>query len=681
MKVKAGGFYYVVSRTLGFEFGGALGLVLFLSISGGIAFYCIGLGEVVVNLPGMPDWLTPRMIAVPVILLLFGFAWAGADVATKLQYVVMVIVFASILAIGWGGVVGFQADRAATNMGELYASNGGNLGFWAAFALFFPAITGFTQGLNMSGDLGRPTRAIPLGTFAAVVLSYALYIGLAVLMAGNATAEALRADYLILEEIAPFGWIVTAGVMAATASSAMASFLGAPRIAQALGRDKVFPLSDRFAHGVGPSDNPRRAVLLSGAIALGTVAIGNLNVLAPIITMFFLASYALLNYATFYIAHSESPSFRPTFQVFHRYISLAGGLTCLAAMIAIDIVASIVAVLLMVVIHQYLRSRGNLADWADSKRAFGFQRVREQLFEIAERPAHPRDWRPQVLIFSRDEERRHELLDFAAWIEGHSGLSSLVSVIEEERVDKRDAAKVKRDLERSIDEAEAEAFSLVVSAADFRTGFANLLQAYGVGPLKGNTVLVNWLEPWSREDDDGSKQVYGRNLELAIDQGFNVVVLSAQPGAVSEIREKPTDEPRIDIWWSGGPTGDFMLLLGYLVTRVEPWTYARLRLLTEARQDRPDRTRAKLEAMLEAVHIEAEVETIDRIDESVICNASANTALTFFPCVIDNQRFEAGFELDITKLSEGLPLVVFCIAGEAIDLAPDPDEVDETEDR
>ena len=315
MPVKGGGFYYVISRTIGFEFGGALGVVLFVSISTGIAFYSIGLGEVVVNIAAVPDWMTPRMVAVATILFLFAFAWAGADVATRLQYVVMAIVFASILAIGWGGWTGFDPGQARANSGALFASEGGALGFWAAFALFFPAITGFTQGLNMSGDLRRPTRDIPLGTLAAVLLSYGLYLGLAVLVAGNATGEELRGNYLILEEISPLAWVVTAGVIAATASSAMASFLGAPRIAQALGQDGVFPGTRHFAKGHGPSNNPRRAVLLSGAIALGAVGVGDLNFLAPIITMFFLASYALLNYATFFVAHAASPSFRPSFRV------------------------------------------------------------------------------------------------------------------------------------------------------------------------------------------------------------------------------------------------------------------------------------------------------------------------------------------------------------------------------
>lgn len=680
MRVKGGGFYYVISRTLGIEFGGALGLVLFLSVSIGIAFYAIGLGEVVVDMPVVPDWVTPRMVAVVVILALFGFAWAGADVATQLQYVVMAIVFASILAIGWGGIGGFDASQAAENTGALFSSEGGDMGFWAAFALFFPAITGFTQGLNMSGDLKKPTRDIPVGTLAAVVLSYGLYMGLAVILAGNVSGERLREDYLILEAIAPFAWIVTAGVLAATASSAMASFLGAPRIAQALGKDNVFPGSTVFAKGAGESDNPRRAVMLSGAIALGAVGIGNLNFLAPIITMFFLASYALLNYATFFVAHAASPSFRPTFRAFHKYLSLAGGLACVGAMVAIDVAASVVAVLSMIAIHQYLQGRGDKAIWADSKRAYGFQRIREQLFELERRPAHPQDWRPQILVLSKDEERRRELLCFSAWIEGESGLTSLVSVIEEDAGDRRDPGEVERDLAEWIDRSEVQAFPLVVKAPTFRTGFSVLLQAYGVGPLKANTLLLNWLEQVPPRQEEQSKRVYGSNLEAAIAENFNIVVLGAHEGIIPALEETPGHERRVDIWWCSGATGDLMLLLGYLMTRMPDWEQSKLRVLAEGRSGRPERTRETIEDMLEEVRIFADVEILDHIDRGTVRKASADAALTYFPLIIEDQKPQARFGIEIDVIAEDLPLVALCIAGEDIELASDPDDIAEEEE-
>ena len=130
------------------------------------------------------------------------------------------------------------------------------------------------------------------------------------------------------------GFLIDAGVLSATISSAMASFLGAPRILQSLAADRIFPLLGPFAKGSGPTSNPRRGVVLSAGIAYATVAYGQLNLIAPVVSMFFLISYGLLNYATYFEARTQSPSFRPRFRYFNKWLSLAGALACLGAMLA-----------------------------------------------------------------------------------------------------------------------------------------------------------------------------------------------------------------------------------------------------------------------------------------------------------------------------------------------------------
>ena len=157
-----------------------------------------------------------------------------------------------------------------------------------------------------------------------------------------------------MRTISPFAWLIDAGVIAATLSSALASFLGAPRILQSLAADRVFPVLNPFAAGHGPSLNPRRGVLLTGGLALATISLGRLNVIAPVVSMFFLISYGLLNYATYYEARAASPSFRPRFRYFDKRLSLLGTLLCVGAMLAINAVAGLVAIVILVLIHQYL---------------------------------------------------------------------------------------------------------------------------------------------------------------------------------------------------------------------------------------------------------------------------------------------------------------------------------------
>ena len=198
------------------------------------------------------------------------------------------------------------------------------------FAIFFPAVTGFTQGVSMSGDLENPARSLPLGTFLAVGVSTVVYAAAMVALAATLPTSELANDYDSLRRIAISPWLIDLGVLSATLSSALASFLGAPRILQALARDRLFKPLTVFAAGSGPTDNPRRGVILTGGIALAAIAIGDLNTIAALVSMFFLVSYGLLNYATYVEAAGASPAFRPTFRFFHaRAGSVATfGITC-----------------------------------------------------------------------------------------------------------------------------------------------------------------------------------------------------------------------------------------------------------------------------------------------------------------------------------------------------------------
>ena len=231
--VKGGGDYYMISRTLGVEFGGAIGIVLFLAQSVSIGFYVVGFGEAVAAIGGWEaDW-APQIVAVVAVVVLFGLAWLGADAASRFQFVVMGLLVAALLSFYVGAIGGFDADLVTDG----WTRPEGALGFWAVFAIFFPAVTGFTQGVSMSGDLREPGRSLPLGTFAAVGLSIIVYLTVAVLLAGNATSQQLIDNTGIMNSVAAFGPLIDAGVIAATLSSAMASFLGAPRILQSLAAD------------------------------------------------------------------------------------------------------------------------------------------------------------------------------------------------------------------------------------------------------------------------------------------------------------------------------------------------------------------------------------------------------------------------------------------------------------
>jgi amino acid transporter len=672
LNVKGGGDYYLISRTLGVEFGGAIGIVLYLAQSVSIAFYCIGFGEAVAAMiPGSSPWL-PQTIAASAAAFLFVFAWLGADWATKFQYVVMAALVASLCSFFAGGIGSFDAGVLSEN----WAADGGSAtGFWILFAIFFPAVTGFTQGVSMSGDLKDPGRSLPLGTFLAVGISVIVYFGAALVFGGSLDSAELRRDYGAMGRVSLVPWLVSTGVIAATLSSAMASFLGAPRILQSMARDRIFPFLSPFAAGAGSAENPRRAVLLSAGIAFVTIALGSLDMIAPVVSMFFLISYGLINYATFYEARTHSPSFRPRFRWFSPRLSLVGAIGCLGAMLAIDLASGLAAVAVIVAIHQYLKFSAGPARWADSRRAYHFQRLREHLFDIAGEPEHARNWRPRLLVFSNDSDRRDRLLHFATWIEAGSGLTTAVQIVEGEgAVAARDREEAQKILDDRIAAGGLDVFGRVITARNVLDGSRVLIQSYGIGPVRANMVLVNWLEQVSGSAAATGEERYGRYLRTALRLGCNVVVLDARADEWEAMKKIPPADRRIDVWWSGDATSRLMLLLAYLMTRHGEWEGARIRLLTLGGSAERGETSESLRDMLEEARIDAEPEVVAHVDAGTIEERSADAALVFLPLRIRRYQPVDPFDERFDGLFESLPVVAVVLAVEDIPLDAEPEE-------
>lgn len=669
LTVRGGGDYYLISRTLGFEFGGALGLVLFLAQSVSIGFYCIGFGEVVAGLFGVGH-VAAQMIALVAIAGLFVLAWKGADWATRFQYAVMGILSLALISFFVGGIQHWDNNILQANWSPAAESPG----FWVLFAVFFPAVTGFTQGVSMSGDLRDPGKSLPLGTFLAVGISILVYLAAAIFMAGNLPQDILSSDYQAMNRVAILPFLIVAGVFAATLSSAMASFLGAPRILQSLAADKVFPVLNLFAKGVGAANNPQRAILLATAIAVLTVGLGNLNLIASVVAMFFLISYGLLNYATYFEARAASPSFRPRFKWFHQRASLAGALICLVAMLAIDWKAGTLAVAVLFGLFQYLKGTDRQSRWADSRRSHHLQQVREHLLEVSSELEHPRDWRPQVLVFSGNQERRQRLLKFSSCLVGKSGLTTVVRILEGsgalQTLNKKAAEK---ELHQDIIESGVQAFPLVVNAPSFEIGNQLLLQSFGIGPLRANTILLNLHSVYTQRFFTKQLKSFGKNLRTALRLGYNLVVLDGLEEEWQQLETRPADERRIDIWYQPGNSGALMLLLGHLLTRSEFWEHAKLRVLVGVQNDNTEATKEALQLELEQARISADAVIVDDCSGKSIIQASADASLVFLPLTLkEGQIVDCVGEL-ADKLLTQLPLVALVVAAQQIDLDAEPE--------
>ncbi|MEQ8958895.1 MAG: Na-K-Cl cotransporter, partial [Coleofasciculus sp. C2-GNP5-27] len=195
--VKAGGAYYMISRSLGIETGGAVGIPLYFAQAISVALYTIGFAESLTLT--FPD-LNQRLTAIITTILVAILAIASAQIAIKAQYFIMAAIALSLICLVFGSPVDPNTHI------ELWGRNPENSApFWQVFAVFFPAVTGIMAGVNMSGDLRNPTRSIPIGTLAAVGTGYVVYMALPIILAMRADASTLTNKPLIMQDISLWG--------------------------------------------------------------------------------------------------------------------------------------------------------------------------------------------------------------------------------------------------------------------------------------------------------------------------------------------------------------------------------------------------------------------------------------------------------------------------------------------
>lgn len=661
-RVKGGGDYFLISRTLGPEFGGALGLILFLAQSISVAFYCFGFGEAAAPLLADVPYANPLTLGAGAALLLFGVALIGSDLATRFQYVIMAVMGGALVSFLIGAID--RADSAL--LAASWATPADTPGFWLVFAIFFPAVTGFTQGVSMSGDLAEPEKSLPRGTFAAVGTSLVVYTGAAVLFAAGAPLNELAGDYAAFRNFSIWHPLFDAGVIAATLSSALASFMGAPRILQALARDDIFGFLRPFAIGSGVADNPRRAIGLVALTAMIVFALGDLNAVARVISMFFLISYGLLNWATYVEAHGASPNFRPRFSFFHARASLAGSLICGGAMLAIDVWSGVVAIAVVYGLYQYLRARQIPVAWADSRPAYHFRKLKATLREIDRLPDD--DWalQPNLLVFGENAERRDLLARFGAAFSGTSGFTTCVGIVKGESdfqnsIEKR--AELQEALRNEIESQGLDAFPLAVAAPDLRDAVGTLLQTWGIGPVRANTVLLDWWERLPETSSSADPSRYGRQLQSILRLGCHVLILDITGREMREAERAKPEDRRIDVWWWEESSCRLALLLAYLVTRSPEWENVPIRVLAPCRDEEDRKIEGHLQGVLEEARIDATIEMVPSASTKDLIERSHDASIVFFRMMLNGMQAVDPFEEPLEDVITELPIT--CIVGAA----------------
>ena len=333
MRVGKGGAYYIISRSLGIEVGAAIGIPLYLAMTFSVALNAFGLAESVGYIwPDAPQ----RPIAALTILAGALLAARGAGVALRLQLPILAAIAVSLVVL----VVG--ASGSANDSITFLGGTPGGEGFWVVFAVFFPAVTGIMAGVSLSGDLEKPSRAIPVGTITAVLTGFVIYLVVPIILAASATSEELVSNNLIWFDIAgSLAPLILIGLWGAIFASAAGSILAAPRTLEAMVDDRVLPtgLRRRFRY----IDGPGLPLLVSVALALVAVVLGDLDTIAPLLTMFFLTTYGTVNLVAGLEQLSGDPSYRPTLKV-PWWVSIAAAIACFYVMFLINPLALVIAV-------------------------------------------------------------------------------------------------------------------------------------------------------------------------------------------------------------------------------------------------------------------------------------------------------------------------------------------------
>jgi amino acid transporter len=648
-RVQGGGAYFLISRSLGIEFGGAIGLIFFLAQSISVAMYVVGFSEAyLAELPSFGLSLTG--VATIVNVLVFVSVLVGAGWTIKLQYVIFALLMASLVSFYVGAANAFDLAILHDNW-QPHFGPGQNI--FTMFALFFPAVTGIMAGANMSGDLKDPSRSIPLGTLSAVAFTAAIYLSLALLLGSARHSEALVQDSLVMASIARWPSFITAGVFAATLSSALGSMMGAPRILQAFARDNVFQWLRVFAAGSGSSHEPRRAIVVAAVVSQACILLGDLNAIAPVVTMAFLITYGLLNLATFYEAITKNPSYRPRFRWCHWSLSLIGAVGCLIVMLLIDWRSAAVGIVIVGLLHGYISRKEVESRWGDVHSGLLFERARRNLLKLEEELYHPKNWRPIVLALSGTGWGRPHLAVYGHWFTSGQGILSLGQIIAGEvdhKLDRR--MNQEKLLHKFIKEEGLEAFPAVVVAPHLSDGVEALVQSHGLGVLRPNTVLMGW------PNDRRRAESFAAMLRSISGLKRSIVAVRFVPEPDDPWQVSPGT---IDVWWRGHQNGDLMLLLAHLLTKNDEWRGRVIQLLRviESEAGR-DEVYEHLTKLIETSRIRAVPRVVVSADaREAIQRTSRSAAMVFFGFEAPEEGDEQVFFDRIEHWAGQLPRVVF----------------------
>jgi len=753
--VPAGGPYFMISRNLGPEFGGAIGLLFFVGTTFAASMYVVGGVEILVQYmaPEIALFGDTRIPSVlynnlrvygTVLLFIMGIiVFLGVKPVSKAAPVVLCCVIISIISIYVGigvnwmgsnkvwmcflgnrllksehsgnctkeegsplwelfcnlnnrtlvyecdpyfeahntslvrGVKGLQSGVFFDNLKPLHlevdnfvastlnAVDIQNMGqqtynlisadistsFTVLVGIFFPSVTGIMAGSNRSGDLADAQRSIPIGTIAAILTTGTVYISSVFLFGATLDGVLMRDKFgyslggrSVVSLLAwPNEWVILVGSFLATTGAGLQSLISAPRLLYAISKDELVPALNRFST-LSPSGEPTRALFATLAICEFGVLLGNIDVLAPLLSMFFLMLYGFINLACALQTLLKTPNWRPRFRFYHWSLSLLGAALCVAVMFMSDWFYALIAIGLASVIYKYIEYRGAEKEWGDGISGLALNAARFSLLRLEEGPPHIKNWRPQILTLCKMnadmKPNNRKLIALASQLKAGKGLAVVSSVLQGEFPEKSiDAQTAKENLRQAMSNEKVKGFGDVLVAKDVNQGIVSLIQSTGLGGLKPNTVIFGWPHGWRNAEKNQSWRIF---IDAILATEANKMALIVPKGIEHFPASADKISGTIDVWWIVHD-GGLLMLLPFLLRQHRTWRHCKMRLFTVAQlEDNSIQMKKDLKISLYNLRMDAEIEVVEMMDSDI-------SAYTYERTLMMEQRNQMLKEMQLNK--------------------------------
>lgn len=597
-KVEGGGEYFIISRSFGLNIGASIGVALFFSQAISVAFYIIAFSQA---FEPVFDFLLRqygilvydyRIVSIPATLLLILIVTTkGADLGLKVLYVVVAILFLSLILF-FAGSTDFVGTGDDFEFGKT-VDNPDN--FFYVFAICFPAFTGMTAGVGLSGDLKDPKKSIPLGTLGATLFGMVVYFFIVYKLYVSASAQDLSEDQLIMSKIALWGPIIPIGLAAATISSALGSILVAPRTLQALGGDKVFPVSSFnswLAKGKGKNNEPFHATLVTSVIALLFVSIGDVNFVAEIISMFFMVTYGAICTISFLEHFAADPAYRPSFKS-RWYFSLLGAMLCIWLMFKMNPTYAIISIFIMGMIYI------GLTYFSDDKKGlsvifqgviFQLSRQMQVFLQKTDKEGDRGHWRPSVICISNTTFSRFSAFDLLRWISYKYGFGTYIHRING-YLSKETHAQAQEVMDRLISVSEFSKSNVYLDtliSPSYTSAIAQVIQLPGISGKENNMILFEF----SKADPDNLEDIVD-NFQLIKSMEFDICILATSDRKFGIKKE-------INIWITSKDyeNANLMILMAYIIIGHPEWKRGNIKIFVISTEEEIIEQREKLLSMI-----------------------------------------------------------------------------------